>query len=233
MSNRPLSLNAASFPSEQNVPKVFETYNISKANDPYGLFGESLRFSMQSKPLGNSIFAKVFPGELTSMGRMRSVAIKAWEVPDMALDAYRQVEKQVTQEVKALQSISQRSAVVVQILHYLSVSYPLPPNPLAKNYQLLVMELCDQSLEEYIVNEPPLDSADQQRLIQSLFRAYKDCHAGDEGICHRDVKPENVLVIKTAGQALKLKVWNAAAAAAVTSFIAVVAVVIVWILGSL
>ncbi|CAM8943358.1 unnamed protein product [Rhodiola kirilowii] len=57
----------------------------------------------------------------------------------------------------------------------------------------LILDLCDSSLDLYTLlsSDGPLPESQAADLAKSLVKALAHCHR--MGVCHRDVKPENVL----------------------------------------
>ncbi|XP_043101703.1 uncharacterized protein LOC122349643 [Puntigrus tetrazona] len=66
------------------------------------------------------------------------------------------------------------------------------------NFGYLVLQLCEYTLDEYIVNHLPDDSAERslvlKRLVKEVLCSLQVLHDEKTKVLHRDIKPQNVLI---------------------------------------
>ena len=91
---------------------------------------------------------------------------------------------QIDRELQALRSISHQH--VTQLLHHGRLD----------NHTYFIMELCDKDLQRFAQENPEFCNLKMQ-FTEEFALAVQCLH--NNGIIHRDVKPENVLVKSSAG----------------------------------
>uniref|UniRef100_A0A8C1S6L8 Protein kinase domain-containing protein n=1 Tax=Cyprinus carpio TaxID=7962 RepID=A0A8C1S6L8_CYPCA len=69
------------------------------------------------------------------------------------------------------------------------------------NFGYLVLQLCEYTLEEYIRDHLPNDSADRslvlKKLVKEVLCSLQVLHDQQTKVLHRDIKPQNVLIGRT------------------------------------
>jgi len=121
-------------------------------------------------------FANVFSGYDRSESRRCAVKVFRGELKDKEW-----MQRRFTQEVAALQRVRHRNVVSI---------YAHGSSPAGAPY--LVMEFVEGENLREILEAGPLPPGRTARLLRQLAGALDAIHAQD--ICHRDVKPENVIV---------------------------------------
>ncbi len=66
------------------------------------------------------------------------------------------------------------------------------------NFGYLVLQLCEYTLEEYIQDHLPDDSAERssvlKKLVKEVLCSLQVLHDEKTKVLHRDIKPQNVLI---------------------------------------
>eukprot|EP00727_Mastigamoeba_balamuthi_P001775 m51a1_g11595 putative calcium-dependent protein kinase (1243) ;mRNA; f:102585-113069 len=118
------------------------------------------------------------------------VAVKYWMI------ATKKQKDEFTQELETLRELA-RDLSIVPTVYYSGC--PQMPNDRQHTYAVIVMELCDMDLRHCVLRSnqdtaEALSVAERRSIISQLVKAYHYCH--ERNIAHRDVKPENVLVVR-------------------------------------
>ncbi|HTJ84678.1 MAG TPA: serine/threonine-protein kinase, partial [Polyangiaceae bacterium] len=173
---------------------------MSTKDDPLGLVGSTIGGKyLVERVIGEGGAAIVYKG--TQQGWNVPVAIKLLVSLAMASERDRPaLFEEFRREGKLISDLSTRSSAIVQPrdLGVLERAGE-PPIP------YLVLEWLDgKTLDEVIVGESqrdvaPRDLATTLKLLHGVARALSIAH--DAGVVHRDVKPENLLVLDGSGQA--------------------------------
>ncbi len=62
-----------------------------------------------------------------------------------------------------------------------------------KEYVFLILELCEETLENFVHKHRDFSLADAQNIIRQILTGLADLHRGRMPILHRDLKPSNIL----------------------------------------
>ncbi len=171
--------------------------NSTKADRHDGRREEIVLKLDQRHLLGSSSHATVYRA-LRRFLVETEVAVKMWDLP---VDSKKRekVGDDLKREVDSIRKLG--GDVCVNFITY-HKDKRLGPG---KRVAILVMELCRQSLAEYIqdsssggatgaLKDPGLWRHHLRSIVHQLLVAYDKCHRAN--ICHRDVKPENILISK-------------------------------------
>ena len=132
------------------------------------------------RPLGSGGMGEVWAGEDTLLSR--PVAIKAVDLTRARSADGEELRARVLREARAAARIDHPSCVKV---------YDVVDDP---SHVHLVMELVEApTLKEHVLGDGPLDAQAAARMGLELLGALTAAHGA--GIVHRDVKPNNVLVL--------------------------------------
>ena len=133
--------------------------------------------------LGEGNIGVVFLAEKRGLGRSRRFALKVLK-PTFVTQAHADKSRErFLKEAKAISSIHHQN--VVEIFEYGLTE--------GENIPFMVMDyIHGKSLGYYIVNPAKLDRRQKLGIIAQIADALVAIHA--QGICHRDIKPHNVIV---------------------------------------
>uniref|UniRef100_F1L6G3 Glycogen synthase kinase-3 n=1 Tax=Ascaris suum TaxID=6253 RepID=F1L6G3_ASCSU len=147
--------------------------------------GEKVMLKMKELSLfSNGVFSNVYKGKLTEP-QSRSIAIKkSWS---------REETVQRPVEVRILNTLNQyHHKNIIELLYIFGQKHPDGTTCTA-----LVFEFFPMNLHDVRVNYGPLGSIDVKLYTWQLFRG--QAHLEQHHICHRDIKPQNLLVDHNTG----------------------------------
>jgi len=150
-----------------------------------GLKPVSARVLTDYYDLGNTVigvgqYGKVFKGRCKETGR--SVAIKEIKLCKNVKNAAKKLQS-VRREARVHKRASGNDHICDLIDHFEHASA-----------HYLVMECCESDLFEGLAKEKHLNEENAKKVVRDCLRALRHLH--EQGIAHRDVKPENILVTR-------------------------------------
>ncbi len=179
--------------TDNNEPEEYPETRCKISSDSNENFQSFLVMALDVKHLiheSDATHARVFRGVLEgAFGLTKKVAVKLWAA-GVAERKREQNKARLNQEHAALQVLENCKFVVKMHASVIEYRY----SPTSERYIGIMMELCDVPLDQYIVGTKRelLTQRHLQCIVLQLLMAYEACHAMK--VCHRDVKPENILL---------------------------------------
>ncbi|NOT64175.1 MAG: SUMF1/EgtB/PvdO family nonheme iron enzyme [Acidobacteria bacterium] len=135
-------------------------------------------------------FGETFVALDRQLPSQRKVVIKKFK-PQQQYDArtYEIVRERFEREAAVLESLSDVCRHVPKLYAFFSE---------AGDYYLVQEFIEGQTLNEFVRAQGRLDEATTRQLLTSLLKALHEIHA--QGIIHRDIKPDNILLRASTGQ---------------------------------
>ena len=135
-------------------------------------------------------FGETFLAVDRQLPSQRKVVIKKFK-PQQQLDArtYEIVRERFEREAAVLESLSDVCRHVPKLYAFFSE---------AGDYYLVQEFIEGQTLGQFVRAQGRLDEATTRQLLTSLLQALHEIHA--QGIIHRDIKPDNILLRASTGQ---------------------------------
>lgn len=156
-----------------------------------GRFCRNQRYGFENQACGTAVYsAKLNIGETTHDVVVKRFAFPSGLHPDDAEKRMRQLD----QEFRALEQLSRRSRYVVRHNYLIEIKAD------RTSYLGMVLERCKSNLAQWLESEggSGANRSHLRMVMRQLLHAYSDCHRA--GICHRDVKAENVLIVDLLGK---------------------------------
>uniref|UniRef100_A0A7S4S4S2 Protein kinase domain-containing protein n=1 Tax=Alexandrium monilatum TaxID=311494 RepID=A0A7S4S4S2_9DINO len=151
----------------------------SRADKPEGGEGEDKPCTYQAeRVLGSGSFGVVYQAHISETGE--TVAIKKV----LQDKRYKNRELQIMQEL--------RHPNIVELIH----AFHTPGEKSGESYLNVVMEYCSETLHHVLKHYTKMRTAVPYSFVQLYsYQMMRGCaHMHAIGICHRDIKPQNVLV---------------------------------------
>ena len=128
-----------------------------------------------------------------------------YEADDLAMNrkvAVKMLKDEIKEDVRELKRFKNESKAVAMLSHPnivniydVSVNEPGKNSDNSENYQYIVMELIDGiTLKDYIIRKGKLKWQEALSYTEQILAALN--HAHEKGIIHRDVKPQNVMLLR-------------------------------------
>uniref|UniRef100_A0A7S1RSD5 Protein kinase domain-containing protein n=1 Tax=Alexandrium catenella TaxID=2925 RepID=A0A7S1RSD5_ALECA len=150
-----------------------------RVEKPEGGDGEEKAFTYQAeRVLGSGSFGVVYQAHISETGE--TVAIKKV----LQDKRYKNRELQIMQEL--------RHPCIVELIH----AFHTPGEKPGESYLNVVMEYCSETLHHILKHYTKMRTAVPYIFVQLYsYQMLRGCaHMHAIGICHRDIKPQNVLV---------------------------------------
>jgi len=170
---------AATNGDSQKLGPQLRTINGGKGEKPEGGDGEEKPFTYQAeRVLGSGSFGVVYQAHISETGE--TVAIKKV----LQDKRYKNRELQIMQEL--------RHPNIVELIH----AFHTPGEKSGESYLNVVMEYCSETLHHVLKHYTKMRTAVPYIFVQLYsYQMLRGCaHMHAIGICHRDIKPQNVLV---------------------------------------
>ena len=143
------------------------------------------------KYIGKKLDGRYEITELIGVGGMADV-YKATDIIDNKLVAVKILKKEFAENEEFLRRFRNESKAIALLSHPNIVK--IYDVGFSDKLQFIVMEYIDGiTLKEYIDNEQVLTWKDSVHFIIQILRALQ--HAHDRGIVHRDIKPQNIMLL--------------------------------------
>lgn len=167
---------------------MFRGKHQSLLDSTPGAFHE--KYQLSDRVLGKGSYAKVQMGRNKATGE--SVAVKILYRKNMKKNDFKKVEK----EVEILKKLRHKNVIQVYDAYA----------DLEENVYYIVMEYAAEGdlFKKIVDEEHEFNENEARDIIRTLCRALKYCV--DEGIVHRDIKPDNILISKD--KVLKIADFN-------------------------
>jgi serine/threonine protein kinase len=142
----------------------------------------------------SSVYEANYISHILGTEDVRKVVVKLIAVPFHGEEKKRR-RKQLKAELLSLKRLKEETDNVVAVLDSTEVQIGF------QTYYCIVMERCDHNLAEWTMTVPQESGSllskmplVLQSFVRQLLNGYLVCHSHD--VCHRDVKPTNILVSK-------------------------------------
>ena len=142
--------------------------------------------------LGKRLDGRYEIKEIIGIGGM-AVVYKAFDIQENKIVAVKILKDEFGSNVEFLRRFQNESKVIAVLSHpnivkVFDVSF-------GDNFQYIVMEYIDGiTLKEYIERKQSIPWKDALYFTVQILRALQ--HAHDKGIVHRDVKPQNIMLLR-------------------------------------